>query len=54
MEEVREERWRGHLQASAALLPLLPLHLQLLHRQPQTRQLSHQRLVTHVKRIRDR
>lgn len=49
----RRRKWR-HLCAAPALLPVLLLQLCVLHSQLEAGQLGHERLVTHMERIRDR
>lgn len=44
---------RGHLCAAPALLPVLLLQLCVLHSQLEAGQLGHERLVTHMERVRD-
>lgn len=43
-----------HLCAAPALLPVLLLQLCVLHSQLEAGQLGHERLVTHMERVRDR
>lgn len=45
---------RRHLCAAPALLPVLLLQLCVLHSQLEAGQLGHERLVTHMERVRDR
>ena len=49
----KRRRKRGHLCAAPALLPLLLLQLCVLHSQLEAGQLGHERLVTHMERVRD-
>lgn len=44
---------RRHLCAAPALLPVLLLQLCVLHSQLEAGQLGHERLVTHMERVRD-
>lgn len=44
---------RRHLCAAPALLPVLLLQLHVLHSQLEAGQLGHERLVTHMERVRD-
>lgn len=46
-------RKRRHLCAAPALLPVLLLQLCVLHSQLEAGQLGHERLVTHMERVRD-
>lgn len=48
-----KRRKRRHLCAAPALLPVLLLQLCVLHSQLEAGQLGHERLVTHMERIRD-
>lgn len=50
----KRRRKRRHLCAAPALLPVLLLQLCVLHSQLEAGQLGHERLVTHMKRVRDR
>lgn len=50
----RRRRKRRHLCAAPVLLPLLLLQLCVLHSQLEAGQLGHERLVTHMERVRDR
>lgn len=50
----KRRRKRRHLCAAPALLPLLLLQLCVLHSQLEAGQLGHERLVTHMERVRDR
>lgn len=43
-----------HLSGPTTLLPALLLNLIVLDRELQARELGHERLVTHMKRVRDR
>lgn len=49
----KSARKRRHLCAAPALLPVLLLQLCVLHSQLEAGQLGHERLVTHMERIRD-
>lgn len=49
----KSKRQRRHLCAAPALLPVLLLQLCVLHSQLEAGQLGHERLVTHMERIRD-
>lgn len=49
----KSRRKRRHLCAAPALLPVLLLQLCVLHSQLEAGQLGHERLVTHMERIRD-
>lgn len=51
-DDKSERQWR-HLCAAPALLPVLLLQLCVLHSQLEAGQLGHERLVTHMERIRD-
>lgn len=53
MSNKRKKRKRRHLCAPPALLPLLLLQLCVLHSQLEAGQLGHERLVTHMERVRD-
>jgi len=50
----KSRRKRRHLCAPPALLPVLLLQLCVLHSQLEAGQLGHERLVTHMERVRDR
>lgn len=50
----QERRKRRHLCATPALLPMLLLQLRVLDSQLEAGQLGHERLVTHMERVRDR
>lgn len=50
----QKRRKRRHLCAAPVLLPLLLLQLRVLHSQLEAGQLGHERLVTHMERVRDR
>lgn len=50
----QERRKRRHLCAAPALLPMLLLQLCVLDSQLEAGQLGHERLVTHMERVRDR
>lgn len=49
----QKRRKRRHLCATPALLPVLLLQLRVLHSQLEAGQLGHERLVTHMERVRD-
>lgn len=50
----KRRRKRRHLCAAPALLPMLLLQLRVLDSQLEAGQLGHERLVTHMERVRDR
>lgn len=47
-------RKKRHLSGPPSLLPVLLLHLSVLYSDLQARELGHERLVTHMERVRDR
>lgn len=51
--EAKSRRKRRHLCAAPALLPVLLFQLCVLHSQLEAGQLGHERLVTHMERVRD-
>lgn len=53
LQDARGGERKGHLCAAPALLPVLLLQLCVLHSQLEAGQLGHERLVTHMERIRD-